>query len=97
MKSGALHIISREQAAEIVLQIIPAEVPPVPLEPEFANLRQVTDKWEYPLWNVTGPAWYVIVPWNDGLDGRCLRSSRVIVIAKVGGAVLYDGSGNDEG
>lgn len=43
------------------------------------------------------PCWYIHAPWCDGLDGACLRSSRVIVVSKITGAVLYDGSANDEG
>lgn len=45
-------------------------------------------------WNAV---WYVYVPWCDGLDGSALRSSRVVVVSKVGGRILYDGSANDEG
>lgn len=36
-------------------------------------------------------------PWGDGLDGLALRSSRVILIVKYDGRVLFDGSANDEG
>jgi hypothetical protein len=43
------------------------------------------------------PCWYVFAPWGDSLDGTILRSSRVIVVSKVTGAVLYDGPANDEG
>ncbi len=43
------------------------------------------------------PCWYVTAPWNDGLDGSMLRSSRIIIISKKTGYVLYDGSANDEG
>jgi hypothetical protein len=43
------------------------------------------------------PCWYISAPWGDVLDGTVLRSSRVIVVSKVTGAVLYDGSANDEG
>jgi len=43
------------------------------------------------------PCWYIHAPWCDGLDGACLRSSRVLVVSKITGAVLYDGSANDEG
>jgi hypothetical protein len=46
---------------------------------------------------LTEPAWYVFVPHFDGMDGNCLRSSHVIVISKVGGRILYDGSAFDEG
>jgi hypothetical protein len=41
------------------------------------------------------PAWYVFAPWCDGVIG--LRASRVIVISKTDGRVMYDGSANDEG
>ena len=41
------------------------------------------------------PCWYVFAPWGDNL--AMLRSSRVIVVSKITGAVLYDGSANDEG
>lgn len=45
----------------------------------------------------TEPCWYIIAPWNDGLDGKILRSSHLIVISKISGQILYDGSANDEG
>lgn len=45
----------------------------------------------------TEPAWYVLLPWFDGLDGRSLRSSRLITIVKSDGRVIYDGSAQDEG
>lgn len=45
--------------------------------------------------NPDEPCWYVYVPWNDELTA--LRSSRVIVISRVTGAILYDGSVGDEG
>lgn len=41
------------------------------------------------------PCWYVYVPWGDGL--LALRSSRVMVISRLTGKVLYDGSAEDEG
>ena len=45
----------------------------------------------------TEPCWYIHAPWGDGLDGSMLRSSRVFLISKESGKVLYDGSANDEG
>ena len=42
------------------------------------------------------PCWYVIAPWGVGFDGA-LRSSRIIIVSKKTGRVLYDGSANDEG
>lgn len=43
------------------------------------------------------PFWCVYVPWGDGCDGRMLRSSRVLLVSKFTGRILYDGSANDEG
>ncbi len=45
----------------------------------------------------TEPCWFVYVPWGDGMDGFMLRSSRAILVSKLNGAILYDGSANDEG
>ncbi len=39
----------------------------------------------------------VTMPWYDGEDGRLLRVSRLVVIAKSDGRVLFDGSAGDEG
>lgn len=41
------------------------------------------------------PCWYVYVPWEDGL--RAIRSSRVVVISRWSGKILFDGSAGDEG
>ena len=43
------------------------------------------------------PSWFVRSPWNDGRDGVILRSSRILLISKTTGKILYDGSANDEG
>ena len=43
------------------------------------------------------PCWWIQVPWNDETDGIAIRSSRVIVIGRQSGKVLYDGSAGDEG
>lgn len=45
--------------------------------------------------NANAPCWYVIAPWND--EPNVLRSSRLIVISRITGAVLYKGSAQDEG
>ena len=41
------------------------------------------------------PVWYVFVGELGGF--QALQSSRVIVVAKADGRVLYDGSATDEG
>ncbi|MDO9446785.1 MAG: hypothetical protein Q7J20_02570 [Candidatus Nitrotoga sp.] len=45
--------------------------------------------------NTDQPCWYVYVPWEDGM--LALRSSRVMVISRLTGQILYDGSAGDEG
>jgi hypothetical protein len=43
------------------------------------------------------PAWFISAPWGDGKDGTVLRSSRLILVSKTTGEILYDGPANDEG
>lgn len=45
--------------------------------------------------NLDQPCWYVFAPWADGM--LALRSSRVMVISRLTGEILYDGSAGDEG
>lgn len=42
------------------------------------------------------PCWPVYCPWNDGKPPM-IRSSRVILVSKLTGKILYDGSASDEG
>jgi hypothetical protein len=41
--------------------------------------------------------WHITVPWNDGKNKMMLRSSRIIIISKETGKVVYDGDAGDEG
>lgn len=43
------------------------------------------------------PSWIISAPWFDGKDGTMIRSSRIIMVSKKSGKVLYDGSAHDEG
>lgn len=43
------------------------------------------------------PCWYIPAPWNDGMDGAMLRSSRVILVGKLTGTIHFDRSAGDEG
>ena len=47
--------------------------------------------------NLPEPCWWVQVPWNDENEGNVIRSSRVIVIGRQTGKVLYEGPAGDEG
>lgn len=46
--------------------------------------------------NLPEPCWWVQVPWNNK-EVNALRSSRVIVVGRQTGKVLYDGPAGDEG
>ena len=43
------------------------------------------------------PCWWILGPWNDGRDGRMLRSSHLLLVSKTSGKILFDGSARDEG
>ena len=43
------------------------------------------------------PFWCIYAPWKDGLDGTMLRSSRILLVSKRTGEILFDGSAGDEG
>ena len=45
----------------------------------------------------TEPSWFIFMPWGDGKDETMLRSSRLMLVSKISGDVLYDGSAHDEG
>jgi hypothetical protein len=42
------------------------------------------------------PYWPVTCPWNDGKEPM-IRDSRVILVSKLTGEILYDGPAGDEG
>ncbi len=43
------------------------------------------------------PCWCIFAPWEATLNHVQIHGSRIILIAKAGGRVLYDGPANDEG
>ena len=43
------------------------------------------------------PCWWVEAPWNGEHGQPVIRSSRVIVIGRQSGTILYDGTAGDEG
>jgi hypothetical protein len=86
----AEKIIARETAIKIAQMTCPADPQSFIVYPERPNNCRL---YSTPL----GSCWYAYAPWQDGLDGIMLRSSRVIAISKKTGAILYDGSANDEG
>ncbi len=45
--------------------------------------------------NPVEPCWYVLGDWDDNLT--VLRSSRLVVISRMTGAIIYNGEAGDEG
>ncbi|MGD9874873.1 MAG: hypothetical protein AB7T27_11495 [Kiritimatiellia bacterium] len=43
------------------------------------------------------PCWFVHVPWMDGRSRYMLCPSRIVLVSKITGKILYDGSARDEG
>lgn len=43
----------------------------------------------------TEPCWYALVPHNDGI--LALRSSRIVIMSRATGKIIYDGSAWNEG
>ena len=95
------RIISREEAARIALEEAQRRRKSSDsTEPRVRvySFEQCPETLSiYQTWPDDLPAWVVFVPWFDGQDGKCLRSSHVIIISKVDGRVLYDGDAGDEG
>lgn len=95
------RIISQDDAVEIALTIALRDREISEFPSWLATIHTVTDSPDrYPgIYGgpIAEPAWFVLVPWFDGHDGNSLRSSRLIVLAKIDGHVLYDGSAHDEG
>lgn len=42
------------------------------------------------------PLWVIYVPWGDGPGRWGVGASRVIMVSKIDGRVVYDGSAHDE-
>ena len=81
--------VSRKKAYKIARKKLPRGVDP----------REVLDRTEakLTLYGVPDePCWAVYAPWNDGSDGMELRSSHVIMVSKLSGRIVYDGSAGDE-
>lgn len=63
---------------------------------EFSFHSKQPERFAHPYGvNLDEPCWYVYAPWGDGL--LALRSSRVIIISRRDGQILYDGPAGDEG
>ena len=92
LKVLAFPPITQRMALDIAVQAL---APVVASEPLICHGRKPAR------FNIYGdlpePCWWVQVPWNDEKDVVAIRSSRVIVIGRQTGKVLYDGPAGDEG
>jgi len=81
--------VSRRKAAEIARQNCSspdAELEILPAKPSTLIYHS------FP----TEPCWFFYAPWEDGRPWM-LRSSRMILVSKETGKVVYDGDARDEG
>lgn len=81
--------ITKQRALEIAARAL------IPHGGEFECYSQKPARCQLYGINTDQPCWYVYAPWGDGL--LALRSSRVMVISRLNGKILYDGSAGDEG
>ena len=81
--------VSRRKAVDIAIE---NGIPASHTDPVFgrmpANVRLYGPEKE--------PCWFIFPPWNDGKP-MMLRSSRIVLVSKETGKVLYDGDAGDEG
>ncbi|MBN8476052.1 hypothetical protein [Sulfuritalea sp.] len=84
--------VTRRMALDIARQALAQSVASEPL---ICHPRKPADFNIYA--GFREPCWWVQVPWNDDSGQPVLRSSRVIVIGRQSGKILYDGSAGDEG
>lgn len=83
--------VSRQMAIEIARKDLtytpdPADLKIYDKKPDNCHVYGVPDD---------DSCWFIYAPWGDGL--AMLRSSRVVVVSKKTGKVLYSGSAQDEG
>lgn len=83
---------SRNEALRIATQALAKNVKEVPLichgkQPHNCHIYDTPAE----------PCWFIYVPWNDQKNVLVIRGSRVILIGKLTGTILYDGPAGDEG
>lgn len=64
------------------------------------EVERLSEKCEwntYPNESHSEPCWAFRAPWGKETDLMLIRPSRMILISKRTGQILYDGSANDEG
>jgi hypothetical protein len=81
--------ITKPRALEIAAQVCNDQ------SGEFVCHSQKPESYHFYITYPNQPCWYVSAPWADGR--LALRSSRVMVISRLTGKILYDGSAGDEG
>jgi hypothetical protein len=81
--------ISRRKALSIAIE---KGIPVSPSDPVHGRIPGKVCIYSAP----TEPCWFIFAPWNDG-KVMLIRSSRIILISKETGRIMYDGEAGDEG
>ena len=81
-------ILTEEMARKIISENVKCHLSEVDIRPERPSNCNLYNP-------PTEPCWYVYVPHNDGILG--LRSSRIVIMSRATGKIIYDGSAGDEG
>lgn len=84
--------VTQRMALEIARQAL---AQPVVAAPLICHCRKPAHFSVYA--SIPEPCWWVEAPWNDENGQLVIRSSRVIVIGRQSGKILYDGPAGDEG
>jgi hypothetical protein len=92
LKVFAFPPVTQRMALDIARQVLAQSVASEPLICHGRKPAQFCIYGDLP-----EPCWWVQVPWNDDKEVVAIRSSRVIVVGRQTGKVLYDGPAGDEG
>lgn len=91
-KSGTAAEVSQHDAIEIAARKVGAR------PEEMSVIYQNAEPARFGIYNVSDePCWWVVAPHADSHGVLALRSSRIVLVGRQSGAVLFDGLANDEG
>lgn len=91
-KSETADAISQYDAVEIAARKVGAR------PEEMSVICQDAEPARFSIYNAADePCWWVVAPHTDSHGVLALRSSRIVLVGRQSGAVLFDGLANDEG
>ena len=92
MSDSQIETINQENALQIVKKLVGDESCEFTVFPEIPEAFPI-----YQFWDKEIPVWFIILKSQETDQGMMLQGSRVFVVSKKDGSILYDGNGNDEG